>query len=192
MEQAPQLAAPGAGLPLPELLIGRVMFFLYRHRGGRESHADLFRHERDAILELVAACPPAARGERVLIERLRGLEDSSRHWSVWMTLDHLRICNEAFGSVIQALAAGSPPAEKASTAAVKPSPRAGADCEESFRRSCDDFLAVAAAVPDLRTRARYEHPWFGAMDAAAWHALNGLHLRIHHRQIARITDGLRG
>jgi hypothetical protein len=31
----------------------------------------------------------------VLIARPRGLEDSSRYWSVWMTLDHLRIVHLA-------------------------------------------------------------------------------------------------
>ncbi|MBX3389322.1 MAG: hypothetical protein KF691_07680 [Phycisphaeraceae bacterium] len=44
-----------------------------------------------------------AAAERVLIPRLRGLEDSSRYWSVWMMLDHLRIVNSQVAMVIASL-----------------------------------------------------------------------------------------
>ncbi|GAA5482192.1 DinB family protein [Haloferula sargassicola] len=190
MAHEPQLAPPGAGLPWPELMIARFLFARHRRRG-REAHGELFRRERDAILKLVESRPPDQRGQRVLIDRVRGLEDSSRNWSLWMTLDHLRICHDAFAGIIAALAAGSPPAGKASTADVKPSPQAGPETEGAFVKSCDAFLSAAEAVPDLHTAARYEHPWFGALDADGWHALGGLHFRIHHRQIEKIIEGLR-
>jgi hypothetical protein len=116
----PSLAAPGAGLPAPELFIARVLFAVKRRLGSRESFAARFEQERAAIRDLIATCDPVRRGEQVLIPRLRGLEDSSRFWSVWMTLEHLRITNSVFATVVTTLAHGKVPEKQASTADVKP------------------------------------------------------------------------
>ena len=137
------------------------------------------------------SCAPAERGERVLIPRLRGLEVSSRFWSVWMTLDHLRITNSVFAMVITSLAHGKVPQRQASTAAVKPDPAVTAAVESAYEESCDKLLAAVAAVPDLKTAARYAHPWFGPLDAFGWHALTATHMGIHRAQIARIIAGLK-
>jgi hypothetical protein len=128
----------------------------------------------------------------VLIERVRGLEDSSRYWSVWMTLDHLRIIHGDVAGTIEALAKGVVPPGKASTARVKPSPEVTAAVVGEYEKSCDHLLAVVARIPDLDTAARFEHPWFGPLNAAGWHALAGTHLAIHRVQIERILAGLKG
>ena len=186
----PQLAAPGAGLPAIELFIGARIFALKRLLGNRAAFTKSFEQERAAIRELVNSCEPAKRAERVLIPRLRGLEDSSRFWSVWMTLDHLRITNSAFATVITSLASGEVPEKPASTADVKPDPTVSAAVEDRYEESCDELLRAVAAVPNLRTPAKYAHPWFGPLDAAGWHAMAGMHLGIHHAQIARIVSAL--
>jgi hypothetical protein len=62
--------------------------------------------------------------------------------------------------------------------------------EKAFEASCDEMLAAAAAVPDLKTAARYAHPWFGPLDAAGWHALAASHMAIHRAQIAKIIAAL--
>lgn len=116
---APTLAAPGAGLPAPELWIARLLFALKLRFGSRRSFTARFERERAAIQKILAQFPPERRGEQVLIPRLRGLEDSSRFWSVWMTLEHLRITNTVFANVIQRLSQGEVPERKASTAEVK-------------------------------------------------------------------------
>lgn len=189
-EPEPRLAPPGAGLPLPELLVARARFRLRRILGTRDRFDADMRAERAAIAALVAATSPADAGRRVLIARPRGLEDSSRFWSVWMTLDHLRIVNEAIAGVIRLLAAGRTPDRAASTAAVKPSLDADAGVLAVYERSCDAVLAAAASVTDLRTAARHPHPWFGPLDAHSWHALAGMHMRIHRVQLERIRAGL--
>lgn len=189
---APKLAAPGAGLPRLELALARLMFAGKRRSGSREDLNDEFRRERVAIGKRVADCEPGRRGERVLIKRPRGLEDSSRHWSLWMTLEHLRICNEGFARFITVLGRGETPAGRVCTADVKPSPGVGAEAEAGFEASCDALLDAVAAVPDLRTPVRHPHPWFGPLDAAAWHALSALHLALHRRQVELIVAGLRG
>lgn len=186
-----QLAPPGAGLPIIELWVARLLFGLTRVRGNREAFVTKFEQERAAIRALVASCPEAQRGEQVLIARLPGLEDSSRDWSVWMTLDHLRITNIAFARVINALTHGNVPPGKASTAAVKPSVSVTATVEADFERSCDDVLAAITEATDLKTKVRFAHPWFGPLDAFGWAAMAGTHMGIHRAQIQSILLGLR-
>ena len=192
MIPAPSLAPPGAGLPFPESLVARVLFAAKRRLGSRDAFASQLRAERERLGQLVAAVPHERRGERVLIPRLRGLEDSSRHWSVWMTLDHLRICNEAFAGVIQALVAEKVPPGRASTADVKPSPAADAAVEAAFATACASLEKVAHSAPgDLRTRSTFVHPWFGALDAFGWLALAAHHMAIHRRQVEAIAARLK-
>lgn len=188
----PHLAPPGAGLPWPELLIARLLFGLRRCTGNRDSFTAKFLLERRNIRTLMERCTAETGARRVLIQRVPGLEDSSRYWSVWMTLDHLRIVNESISQVIGALGKGFVPKHKASTAAVKPDPMAVSSVVETYEASCEAVLAAAAAVSDLRTTARYEHPWFGPLDAAGWYAMAGGHLSIHRVQIERIIAGWTG
>jgi hypothetical protein len=187
----PQLAPPGAGLPKSELAIARMLFALRRMTGSRESFNARFQQERAAIQQLMHGLDTDSAARRVLIPRLRGLEDSSRHWSAWMTLDHLRIVHGGINRTIGALTKGSAPGGKASTAAVKPNPDVTADIVAQYEKSCDDLLATVAAIPNLKTAARYEHPWFGPLDAAGWHALASGHIAIHRQQIAEILKRLR-
>ncbi len=187
----PNLDRPGAGLPIPERWIARLLFAHKLRTGSRERFRAVFHEEREKIAHLVADLPVADRSTRVLIPRLRGLEDSSRYWSVWMTLDHLRITNESFANVVRALGSGRIPPGKADTAAVKPDPAVGAEIEQAYTASCDAFLAAMDAVSELRTSLRFEHPWFGPLDAFGWTALAATHLGIHRSQIERIGKKFR-
>jgi hypothetical protein len=179
----PKLAPPGAGLPTPELYIARLLFAWQRWTGNRDSFNARFQQEHEIIRKLVRSCDGESGGRRVLIKRLPGLEDSSRYWSVWMTLDHLRIMHGGMARTIKALTNGVKPPGMASTARVKPSPQATADVVAEYEKSCDDLLATVAAAGNLKTTVRYMHPWFGPLDAAGWHALVGTHMGIHRRQI---------
>lgn len=185
----PQLAPPGAGLPAVELWAARLLFALRRWRGSREGFIAKFEQERAAIRALVGSCPEVRRDERVLITRLRGLEDSSRNWSVWMTLDHLRITNMALAQVIAALTHGHVPGRKASTAAVKPSATVTAAVEADFESSCDAVLSVLTDGAELKTSLRFAHPWFGPLNAMGWAAMAGMHMGLHRAQIQSILAG---
>jgi hypothetical protein len=184
----PQLAPPGAGLPKVELWIGRLIFSWQWRRLPRERIEEKFIRERDLILALAKGCPPEVAAERRLIKRLNGIEDSSRYWSVYMTLDHLRIVNRVTTMTIRGLAQGHPPKLRASTANVKPSPEADALAIEAFSKCCDEFLRESRGMADLHTEARYAHPWFGPLDAAGWHAMAAMHMNLHRRQIERILE----
>ena len=187
----PKLAPPGAGLPLPELLIGRMIFAMKRLTSRGDDITARFEAQRAAIRSLVDDCPAQHRGQPVLIARPRGLEDSSRYWSVWMTLDHLRITNDAFRRVIGSLANGQVPTQRASTADVKPDPQVNAVVDAAYEQSCTALLQTIASCPDLNTPLRYAHPWFGPLDAAGWHLLTATHMGIHLEQLRRIKAGLR-
>ena len=186
----PKLAPPGAGLPKPELWIARLLFAISRRRTNREEATAEFEKVRDQILKLVRTCDAETGSRRVLIKRPHGLEDSSRFWSVFMTLDHLRITNDAFTSVIQSLTTGVVPEFRASTAAVKPSEDVGIETVSAFEDSCRRFVDHVSTAPDLHTALRYAHPWFGPLDAAAWHLLGGFHMSLHRNQIELILRGL--
>lgn len=105
-----------------------------------------------------------------------------------MTLDHLRIVHRAIASVILQLDQGKVPPGRVRTAAVKPDPAVTGQVVREYEESCDELIAAVAKVPDLRTRVRYDHPWFGPLDAAGWHALSAGHLAIHRRQIELILE----
>ena len=189
--EEPRLEPPGAGLPMLELGIARVLFRLRRWTGSRDSFTGHFQRERAAIHQLVRAVDAAQARQRVLITRVRGLEDSSRNWSVWMTLDHLRIVNGRMAEVIASLSRGKVPPGEASTAAVKPRPDVTAGVMADYEASCEAVLAAVAGAPRLKTPARFAHPWFGPLDASGWHALAGAHMGIHRVQLERILQGLK-
>ena len=118
------------------------------------------------------------------------MEDSSRFWSIWMTLDHLRIVHFGIARTMTLLLAGKTPPGKVDTAAVKPSPEVTASVVDEFEQSCDALLKVASEAPDLHTQLRHAHPWFGPLDAFGWLGLAASHFAIHRRQIERIAAGL--
>ncbi len=186
----PQLAPPGAGLPAIELLGGRMVFGFRCLTGNRDRFNNRIVRERKAIQQLIASIEEKSLEKRVLIRRPPGLEDSSRYWSVLMTLDHLRIVNLAIKEILVALGKGIVPEGTASTATVKPDPEVSSAVINEYEKSCDSVLAAAAAVTDLKTRVKYAHPWFGPLDAFAWYALVGVHMGIHRVQIERIIQRL--
>lgn len=188
---SPKLAAPGAGLPGYELRIARLLFNLRAWTHDRRRIDAFFRRERALVADLLRACPAGRRGERVLIPRPRGLEDSSRHWSVLMTLEHLRLVNLVCAAVIRDLSEGRVPAGKASTADVKPSPDVTESVVAAYEASCDEVLAAVASAKDLDDAARFPHPWFGPMSARRWHVLAAVHLGLHRGQIEAIIRGLK-
>jgi hypothetical protein len=186
----PNLAPPGAGLPTAELVVARIMFARRLKKGSRESFVEAFQREKEKIRALIRDRDTELLGKRALIERVRGLEDSSRFWSVWMTLEHLRIVHAGIARTISDLGADKTPPGKVSTAAVKPSASVTSAVLPEFEKSCDNLLDAAATVPNLKTKLRHEHPWFGPLDAFGWLALAAGHIAIHREQIERILAAL--
>jgi hypothetical protein len=188
---APKLAPPGAGLPWLELKFANIGFHFLNRRMTREKSSALLKKECAAILALARLCDADTGSKRVLINRLPGMEDSSRYWSVFMTLDHLRIVNVGVADTIRLLGQGKAPEGKADTAAVKPSPEATERVVDDFELSNKLIEQCAAQLHDLKTEARYAHPWFGPLDAAGWFFLAGFHQGLHRKQIEKIIKAMR-
>lgn len=184
----PQLQPPGAGLPRAELLVARVRFRLMMPFISRAGASRWFRAEADRILELARSLSVADATKRVLIPRLTGMEDSSRFWSVCMTLEHLVIVDSGVIAVVESLAKGVTPPGEASTAAVKPHLTADASMIDRFEAVARDYLARIDFLANLRTKATFRHPWFGALNALNWHQVAALHHRIHRKQIEGIIQ----
>ncbi len=189
-DSEPKLAAPGAGLPAIELWVARLFFGRRLRKGTRERFTAEFQAERQKIAAELRPLTVEQASRRVLIPRLRGLEDSSRYWSVWMTLEHLRIVHEGVVGVIKSLAAGVVPPGAASTARVKPRVDVTETVVTAYENSCSAVLDTVASVKDLKTKERFPHPWFGPLNAFGWHALAANHLAIHRNQIEQIIRRL--
>ncbi|MGJ8725371.1 MAG: DinB family protein [Roseibacillus sp.] len=189
-ETEPKLDAPGAGLPAPMLFVAKRVSLIRARLGTREKFLTEFGSEQAKIAKLIEPLSSDQRGQRILIPRLIGLEDSSRFYSVWMTLDHLRITNLAFASIIKQLSQGHVPDIMVSTADVKPDPEVTQEIEKDYKASCRTFLATIRKLPELKTEAQLNHPWFGPMNAHRWLSLSAFHMGIHRRQIKAITQRL--
>lgn len=189
-EHTPKLAPPGAGLPWIELQVARLGFGWLKTRQSPQQIAARLDREEVEILELVGKSTPEENRKPVLIKRLRGLEDSSRFWSVFMVLDHLRIINLSIAGIVTSLAQGKVPPGKASTAAVKPSAQADAPVVEGFKKSCQRIRDAVDSIDQWTVSARFEHPWFGPLSAAEWYFMAAFHLGLHRQQIEKIQLGL--
>jgi hypothetical protein len=185
------LAPPGAGLPRLELFFARLLTGWEARRTTRQQSVALFREEKSRILELTEGLPSNRAGQPVLIRRLRGMEDSSRCWSAWMTLDHLRIVNSGTARLIELLVQGKTPDRVTGPADVKPSPAVDEAVIEAFRQSCSLYEETVAHVDDLDDSVSWPHPWFGPMNAARWHFFTAFHMRLHRHQIESIRRELR-
>ncbi|MDF1738198.1 MAG: DinB family protein [Verrucomicrobiales bacterium] len=186
----PQLDRPGAGLPAIELFIAkRIVAAKYRKMSRDEVIAD-FERERVLISGIASRVAPEIGSKRVLVKRQRGMEDSSRFWSIYMVLDHLRIVNEAVSSFIGLLGEGKCPHDQADTAKVKPAAGVGPEVIDVFNATCRDLAGVVASIDRLDTRVKHPHPWFGPFDAGQWHHMAAFHMTLHRKQIEAILREL--
>ena len=150
-DPVPVLAPPGAGLPKGELLIARVLVKWRCWTTSRSAATATIAAERQRIGGIARQYGSPEGMRRILIPRLRGLEDSSRYWSVFMTVAHLKIVNRGIVGTIGCLLEDRVPARVASTAAVKPLPESGPDEIVAFEASCESLLALGRVERSLKT-----------------------------------------
>ncbi len=184
--QPPKLDAPGAGLPAAELTFASISFLLYRKLRDRGYASRHFAGEANSMLETVGKLNEQQGRNPVLINRVFGIEDSSRFWSPYMVLHHLVIVDSGIIKVIEALAAGNTDLREVKIADVKPSPATGPEVAQTFRTVIQDYEARLTKISDLNTTTKHPHPWFGPLNAHGWHCLAALHHGIHKRQLAAI------
>jgi hypothetical protein len=185
-----QLRPPGAGLPAFELAWLRMFFRVACSMISLNTGLRWFKFESEKILTLARGVPEGRGTIPVLINRTVGIEDSSRNWSVYMVLDHLRIVNEGIASIIEALTQDRPFTQEVRIQDVKPSPTSGPETIDRFVASVANYEAAVTRLGPLGRNMRHAHPWFGPMTAHDWHCLAVIHSWVHRRQMARIKSGL--
>jgi hypothetical protein len=190
----PALQPPGAGLPWWELLTAKYLYFPHVCRNLTWAAAGaLFQVEGAKILAIWDGLPAEKLTERVLVRRLTGLEDSSRHWSAAMTVEHLNIVGAGIRRTIGSLRQGSIPAKVARVEDVKPKGEADpAEVRAEFVGLLEESAAAEKSEPPIPRGQgpRYNHPWFGPINAHQWHCLLGIHQGLHRKQLEAIRAGL--
>lgn len=190
MPSAHTLQPPGAGLPFLEIAWLKPAFKVKCLTMSDEAASALFREETQKILRLVETTPIARAGAPVLIKRVAGIEDSSRNWSVYMVLDHLRIVDEGIARLVEALTRGATPGHVTRIQDVKPGLDTGPETIGAFTDAVENYEATVRRLGKLGRSARHAHPWFGPMTAHEWHCLAGVHHGAHRQQIERIKASL--
>jgi hypothetical protein len=185
----PILQPPGAGLPWYELLVAKYIVFPAQVRKLTWPTAhELFLAEGRNVLALWDATPPDKLTQPVLIRRIVGIEDSSRYWSVVMTVEHLNIVGGRMKFIINSLLQGEVPDRTPNTADVKPT---GTIPPAQVRAEFERMLAEPARqAPPAPSSAQLAHPWFGPLGTFEWHCLRGMHQGIHRKQIEAIHRGM--
>jgi uncharacterized damage-inducible protein DinB len=189
----PKLAKPGAGLPFLEWAVAKYVLLPQRFRSVSPEEAQReFVSESEMILAAAKRLDKTQLLERRLIPRLPGLEDSSRYWSVAMTLDHLVIVGSGIRYLIVGLTSGKKDLPTRTIAQVKPSADVSAETiAAEFEKMTQAFVDTLHkcdldAFPD----ATHPHPWFGPFTATQWVVMAASHQQIHRKQVEQIIKRL--
>src|SRR6185312_15556381 len=103
----PHLEPPGAGLPFLDSLYVRYYVGPFQsRRADKEKNLRLFALVGARILKESSAVPQPQLDHRVLVPRMKGIEDSSRFWSVNETLEHIMMTGECMARLSADLSAG--------------------------------------------------------------------------------------
>ena len=191
-ENQPHLDKPGAGLPFFQGFFVRwYVAPILSRKADKEKNLRLFGMVGGRLLKEAEGVAEGKRDERVLVPRMRGIEDSSRFWSVNETLEHVIITGRAMREVIVELAAGRTPERVVRVEDFKPK---GAYAGGDARPALKDFLAetedalgslkIEDAGPALR------HPWLGPLNALQWTWLLAGHGGLHLAQLQAIKKRL--
>jgi len=185
----PNLEPPGAGLPFSEWLIAKYVILPQKLRNTSKLEAiDKFKFEGVKIVDLAKSLSEDQMSKRVLVPRLGGVEDSSRFWSVAMTLEHLIIVNERIQIALEHLSINDNNLPSVGTADVKPDINVNSKTIisrfENMVLSLED--AAASRILSRYRDCKYPHPWFGPLNAEEWLVTVGLHMYIHRVQIQHI------
>lgn len=189
----PQLAPPGAGIPWTQQKV--LQYFVapfVANRTDWDISERRFRRINEKILLELEGLSEQQLGTRILVPPQQGLEDSSRYWSIAMTLEHMVIAGKGIFYAISELSQDKIPAGEANTAAVKPSGGLSINQSvEQFKKFTDvGFQKLLESIKNRDSKLKFRHPWFGLMNAKQWFWLLPIHHNLHLKQIREIKKRL--
>lgn len=189
----PKLAPPGAGIPFYQkwalkLLIGPLV-------AGKSNWVQNWQglhRVNQKIMTLLVGLTSEQMKQKILVPPQRGLEDSSRYWSIAMTLEHLLIVDAHMKNLMIELSHGRVPDVVVDTATVKPlgamSPEEAIQKFKIFSETVEK--EVEAKLGDRECKARLKHPWFGPSTAKQWQWVMMAHHGVHYQQLKEIKKRL--
>ena len=185
IEQYPGLDKPGAGIPwYEEKFISHIVVPLLPLVFNWESALLFLQKQIQEIVVLIEDLDEETMQKQVLVPRLFGLEDSSRFWSINMVVEHLVTVNLGTYEIVDQLNQEKSIPRELGTAKVKPFHN------KSYTKNLIFFDKAYARMIKKNTnkasKARKNHPWFGALNNYNWHSFIGLHNKLHKRQIQHI------
>ncbi len=186
----PKRDLPSAGIPGYERQLIAVGLRTAANFLSKDQLTELFRSEAERAMALARSVDEARGRQPVLVGRCFGIEHGSRHWSVYMTLEHLVIVNSAIAATLPRLFSGLEVGDTVRMADFKPVPEAGPEQLSDLANVVERYTDMVDKLGNLRAGIRYPHPWFGELSAAQWHALAAVHNRVRRRQVQRILRSL--
>lgn len=193
--QLPKLAPPGAGLPWLENFILKYIYYpakLKQTTWG--DNLDKLQRETRNIINICENLSEQEFQTRVLVQRLRGMEDSSRYWSAALTIDHLMITLQGMSYAALELSQGREVKKEVGTADVKPKQEdvtSKAVMLQNLKTLTDEVVAkLKPFTMDHSLEFKAKHPWFGYITADGWVWTLAQHQALHRKQIQLIVKQL--
>lgn len=187
------LEAPGAGIPwYSKIFLKTIIKPFVAARTPLSETELLFVKSFEKIQKEIRGLSDDQLSKRTLVPRLQGLEDSSRFWSIKMTIEHIDIVSRALHRVIKDLSEEKPHQVIADTALVKPlgTTRIEEILQSHMNFAKNEFPKIKELVSSRDSKTTHLHPWFGAMTARQWFWLIAIHQNLHLNQIRAIKTEL--
>jgi hypothetical protein len=188
------LDKPGAGIPWYFRLANRILLKpLVVRKFTWQQCEENFLSVNEKLKRELEGLTQEQLEKRILVSPIVGIEDSSRYWSIAMTLRHLCIVHPLMKEVVIRLAKEETIPVKVDTASVKP------ELEKNSSQAVQDYFSLIQTIlPDIKNSIpkefgltkTFSHPWFGEMTAKDWFWLLGAHTGIHLKQIRKIKEQL--
>lgn len=188
----PQLEKPGAGLPFFESLYVRWYVGPFQSKkSDKAMNLRLFKMIGGRLVKEFNAVPPEKRDQKVLVPRMKGVEDSSRNWSPNEVLEHLMITGEGMRGLIVDLANGRTSDYVVKIENFKPKGKyKGGDASQDFKKFVDETVALLEPLKIEDAGPTHLHPWLGRFNALQWTWLIAGHGGLHLAQLQAIKKGL--
>ncbi len=183
-------AKAGAGLPSFErLFIKHMLIPLSRVFFGWNNSLKLLKKEVKLISDLIKEIPEEKLQKRVEINRVFGIEEHSKDYSINMALEHLTIVTGAMMFVIDTLSKEQAIDKEIKIEDVKPSLNTN-DENEKFFLTMNKYFSFIENHPKNISKTTKAHPWFVEFNNKDWATFTFIHTFVHRRQIQAIIKGL--